>query len=289
MHAVTVLANGGDLEKTPSPHDERRGPHHEYIALGADIQDSQGARVEARHRQLALARLNRIASVAVLSASIAHELNQPLAAMLSNVEAAELCLEANPPDLAIIREILADIRRDDLRAADVVRNMRGLLTRDEFEFQDVDLNDVVSAAHDILAPRAADLGVALKTEKVEHSLPVRVNPVHLQQVLLNLALNGFDAMSHSPPHDRRMVLQTTMPNECIAQASVSDSGSGIPTDRLERIFEPFFTTKPQGTGVGLSISREIIEACGGTIWAENRHAGGAVFHFTLPLTRAAPS
>jgi signal transduction histidine kinase len=210
-----------------------------------------------------------------------------LAAILSNAEAAELCLERNPPNVALVKEILADIRRDDQRAADVISHIRGLLRRNEVKFQKTDVNDIVRVVREIVGRQANDLGVALSTDLEQRALPVLADPVHLQQVVLNLVLNGFDALLDCMAGERRIVLRTATVGGSTVEVSVSDTGTGIPTDKLERIFEPFFTTKGHGTGLGLSIARSIIETYAGKIWAENQPGGGAVIRFSLPLARLA--
>ena len=236
-----------------------------------------------------VAHLNRSAAVGALSASLGHELNQPLGAVLNNAEAAELLLNADPPDVEKVKAILADIRRDDLRAAEVIRRFRGLTKKGESEPQLIDVNDVVRVMTDILAAEAASRGVMLSAELDQRQLPARADPVHLQQVVLNLALNGMDAMLNRPAGARHMTVQTILVDGSTIKVAVSDSGAGIPSEKLKDIFEPFFTTKRQGMGLGLSIARTIIEQSGGKIWGENRPEGGAVFSFTLPLARERPA
>ena len=142
------------------------------------------------------------------------------------------------------------------------------------------------AAHSTFSiPRRSSRGVVLGVSQAQAALPVRADEVHLQQVILNLAMNGMDAMLNCAPGSRRMTLETALAGEAEAEVSVADSGTGIPNDKLKDVFETFFTTKPQGTGLGLSIARTIIETYGGRIWAENQAGGGAVFRFTLPLAK----
>src|SRR5262245_24610818 len=220
------------------------------------------------------------------AASLTHELNQPLGAIQINAEAATLYLQADPPDIERAEQILANIRRDDRRAADIISHLRGLLKkRDELELQEHDLNTTVRDALQILRPEALKRGVALDAHEAKSPLPVRADPIHLQQVILNLAVNGMDAMQDCAPGSGKMSIQTALADESAIEVRVADSGMGIPTDKLNTIFDAFYTTKRDGTGLGLSIARAIVETHGGKIWAENRPGGGAVFCFTLPLSR----
>jgi C4-dicarboxylate-specific signal transduction histidine kinase len=144
---------------------------------------------------------------------------------------------------------------------------------------------VIRLTVEILTPEAKTRGLTLIANLDPHPLPVRVNPIHLQQVLLNLTLNGMDATASRSPGDRRVTIRTAVVNDATIKVSIADSGSGIPADKLQEIFEPFFTTKEMGTGLGLAIARTIIERCGGEISAENRRNGGAVFRISLPLVK----
>jgi signal transduction histidine kinase len=247
----------------------------------------QLAELESRRHFMEMAHMSRTATAGALSASIAHELNQPLGAILSNAEAAEVMLTATPPNLALFKEILVDIRQADQRASKIIRRMRELLKKSAVDPQPVDLNDAIGSVLEILHPEAVIKDVALIDGRQHRALLVRADPVHLQQVVLNLAMNGMDAMANCAPGNRRLAFQTALNGRSDAEISVSDSGTGIPEDKLKSIFEPFFTTKQQGMGLGLSIVRTIVETYGGRIWAENRLEGGAVFRFTLPLVHRA--
>ena len=232
-----------------------------------------------------LAHLNRSATAGALSASIAHELNQPLGAILSSAEAAELYLNASPPNLDQVKTILDDIRRDDQHAADIISHLRGLLKKNgENDLQKVDLNAAINDTVQIIGPEAIKRGVTLNTNFVEGVRSVRADKIQLQQVLLNLALNGMDAMADCIPGTRKLSIGTALAGESEVEVSVSDSGPGIPRDNLNKVFDTFYTTKTDGTGLGLSISRTIIENSGGEMWAENQPEGGAIFRFTLPLS-----
>ena len=241
---------------------------------------------ELRRRLLEVMHLNRTVTAGTLSASIAHELNQPLGAIHSYAEAAEIHLKADPPNIARVEQILGNIRRDDQRAADIIKHFRGLLKKSEaLELREFDLNDVVRSAISILDPEAAKRGVVLSMHPAEAAMPVRADQIHLQQVILNLAVNGMDAMQDCESGTGRMSIQTTLSGDSEAEVRVNDSGTGIPDDKLGEVFEAFYTTKRTGTGLGLSIARTIVETYGGKIRAENRPGGGAAFSFTLPLAK----
>ena len=244
------------------------------------------AELESRRRLMEIAHMDRAMTAGVMSASVTHELRQPLTAILINTRAAEALLAANPPDLDEFKEILADIRRDDQRAGEIIGHLRGLLKRGELRLQDVDVNDVIQDVIHIVEPEAARRGVVLSVDRRRTALAVRADQVHLQQVMLNLAINGMDAMLNSIPGRRRLAFQTALIGESEVEVSVSDTGTGIPEEELKNIFESFMTTKAEGTGLGLSIVRTIVETYGGKIWAENRVEGGAVFRFSLPLAKA---
>jgi signal transduction histidine kinase len=248
------------------------------------------AQAEATSRRREVVRLNRVTTANVLSSSIAHELNQPLGAILSNTEAAQMLLKADPPDLGQISEILSDIVRDEQRASGIIAGLRNLLNnRTEADLRTFELNDAVRGVVKIIAPEMERRGVVLRTLLASEALPVRCDPIHLQQVVINLVMNGMDAMDGEPgPHN--LTIRTCRNAESdFVEVRISDSGKGIPESSLTRIFEAFVTTKPQGTGLGLPIARTILESYGGEIWAENRQRG-TVFSFRLPLACAnAPS
>jgi signal transduction histidine kinase len=216
-----------------------------------------------------------------LASALAHELNQPLGAILRNAEAAELFLQASPPDLQEVQAILADIRKDDQRAGDVIDRMRALLVRREFQWSDLDLNALVEDVATLLRTDAEARRVKVTLELARPAPPVRGDRVQLQQVLINLILNAMDATSGCEA-GRRFVAVRVRPVAERVEVAVSDTGSSIPKENLNRLFEPFFTTKPNGMGLGLAISHTIIEAHGGRLWAENNPEAGATFRFTLP-------
>jgi signal transduction histidine kinase len=243
------------------------------------------AQAEATSRRREVVRLNRVTTANVLSSSIAHELNQPLGAILSNTEAAQLLLKADRPDLGQIGEILSDIVRDEQRASEIIHGLRNLLNnRTDADLRLVDLNDTVRDVVKIVTPEVERRGIALRTILAPEALTVRCDPIHLQQVLVNLVMNGMDAMDGEPrPHNLTIRTRRTAEYD-VAEVRISDSGKGVPEKDLTSIFDAFVTTKPQGTGLGLPIARTIVESYGGDIWAENRQRG-AVFSFRLPLAK----
>ena len=241
------------------------------------------AEVEGRQRMAELAHMNRRSTAGQLSASIAHELNQPLGAILNNVEAAALMINSPSPNLAEIETILDDIRRDDRRAAEVIKRLRRLLTRSVFDPQEVDLNEVVREVLDILSAQAAGRDVRLNSKLGQEQLRVIGDRVQLQQVILNLIVNGIEAIAETP-NGLREIACSSWASDGKAFISIRDSGPGIPVDRLDRLFEPFFSTKQDGMGMGLCIAHAIIEAHGGKLWAESR-SSGAVFHISLPSAK----
>jgi C4-dicarboxylate-specific signal transduction histidine kinase len=245
--------------------------------------------VEARRWISQLAHVNRRSTVGELSASIAHELSQPLSAILRNSEAAELMLGTPCPDLAYIREILGDIKRDEHRASEVIRRLRRLLTNAPFDTQEIDLNDVVREVFELLAGQASAGHVTLSTRLDPQAPCVTGDRIQLQQVILNLVMNGIEAIEGSASAQRGIIGRTTVLSDTSMQVWIEDSGPGVPHDVLNRMFEPFFTTKEAGMGMGLSIARTIVERHGGNIWAENGRAGGAVFRFNLPLASGGPA
>ena len=273
------------IDDTGIPRYARDGSFLGYIGSCTDIHEYRETQSELRRRLIEITRLTRRADAAAIASLVAHELNQPLAAILSNIEAAELHVEKLPAPVGVLRDILVDIRRDNLRAAEIIGHMQRLLRSNEAEVQKIDLNDIVCVVHEILKPQAAEVGVEMKIRPWRSMLTVRADPTWLQQVVLNLALNAMEAMRDNLPGQRRIVMETRQVGQSKAGLSVSDTGTGIPVDRLANIFEPF-ASKQGGSGLGLSTSRGIVEVFGGKIWAKNKVEGGAVFQFTLPLLDA---
>jgi len=253
-----------------------RGAAQQMIGALTDITERSDID-DLSHR---LAHASRLAAVGELAASIAHDINQPISAILSNVDAAEMLLDADG-DPGELREILQDIRRDDLRASEVIRHIRGLANKRETEFEAFDVNHLLSAVLRLVTPIARRRGMNVTAEYAELPL-VRGDRIHVQQVLLNLIFNGMDAMNAAPKEMRSLKVATVARGKDQVEIRVTDHGHGIPAGHFEKIFESFFTTKREGMGLGLSIARSLVQAHGGRVWAENNPAGGATFRFTLP-------
>jgi signal transduction histidine kinase len=242
----------------------------------------QLAEVQSRQHMSELAHVNRFSTAGELTASIAHEINQPLGAILSNAETADEILKSPTPDIAELRDIVKDILHDDRRAGEVIRRIRSLLKKAPYEVKNIDLNDVVRETGEFLSALAIARRVELVSVITADALPILGDRIQLQQVILNLVVNGIDAMTDTPAESRIISIRTSRV-EKFAELSVSDRGSGIPEDKLKKVFEPFYTSKAEGMGMGLSIARTIIEAHSGQISAENRNPGGASFRIRLPL------
>ena len=235
---------------------------------------------EAQRQHSQLAHAARLATVGELTASIAHEINQPLGAILSNADAAEILLESQEPDLDEVRQILSDIRRDDERASEVIQRLRALLTRRELDRHRLEPNAIAREAIALISQEADRRGARLVQALGSSMPPVQGDRVHLVQVMIILLLNALDAMEATPAAKRQLVVSTAS-TDGMVELSVKDAGTGIPAADFSRLFDSFFTTKAKGMGLGLSIARSIVEAHGGRIWAENLTGGGAVFRFRL--------
>lgn len=252
--------------------------------FGKDITERKRVELEVQQQRQELAHVARVSVVGELAASVAHELNQPLGAILSNAEAAELFLQQNPPALDELGAILADIRRDDERAGEIIRRMRSLLRKHELEREPLQITPLVEDVFRLVSADAALRKTAISAE-LSPSVPLILGDrVHLQQVLLNLIMNALESMTRQPPETRRLTVRTRLANKGEVELAVTDSGPGIKPDDMPRIFEPFFTTKESGMGMGLAIARKIVEAHRGRIGAENSPGGGAIFRVILPAS-----
>jgi signal transduction histidine kinase len=239
--------------------------------------------LEAQRLRQELTHIGRVSAMGELTASLAHELNQPLTAILSNAQAAQRLLAADVVNLEKVREILKDIVTDDKRAADIIHRLRGLIKKGDLEFVPLDLNEIVGEVAWLVRTDAILRNLSLSLE-FDADLPkVRGDRVQLQQVVLNLVLNGLEAMRESREGERTLVIRTATDGAAAVRVAVQDSGPGIDEKDLDRMFEPLYTTKAEGLGMGLAIVRTIVDAHGGGLGAANNAQGGATVHFTLPV------
>jgi PAS domain S-box-containing protein len=261
---------------------DHAGKPARLLGISMDITARKQAELDAQRDRAELSHLSRVALMGEMSASIAHELNQPLAGILSNAAAGQRFIDRGDVDQREIRELLGDIIADSRRASDVVRGIRGMVKKEQLERRSVDLNEVVMDALRIASADGVLRSCQLETS-LEANLPaIDGDPVQLQQVLLNLVINAFDAMRDTAPTGRKVLIATQSNGDGTVLTSVRDHGIGISEEMRERLFDPFFSTKSEGLGMGLAIVRSIVEAHGGTITAENVDDGGARFEFVLP-------
>jgi PAS domain S-box-containing protein len=255
--------------------------------VSLNITARKQAELEVQQQRGELAHLSRVTMLGELSGSLAHELNQPLTAILSNAQAAQRFLAHDHADLNEVRDILADIVAEDKRAGEVIRRLRLLLKKGEVQHQPFDLNEVVREVLKLVRSDLVNQGVAAHAELAPALPAVNADRVQLQQVLLNLVMNACDAMAGGPAGDRKLIIRTGLAGGEGIRVSVADRGVGLAPDKLEKVFEPFFTTKVHGMGLGLSVCRTIITAHGGKLWTANNPERGATFHFTLPASTEA--
>jgi C4-dicarboxylate-specific signal transduction histidine kinase len=255
------------------------------VALLTQRRQRRRAEAEAAARGSELARAARFAAAGELSASIAHEVGQPLGAILSNADAAELLVTSPHVDFDELQEILADVKRDALRANDVVQRLRALLEKQSVVFSPLLLDATLADTLPLVAPEARRRGMVIDAQFGAGDLEVTGDHVQLQQVLLNLAVNAMDAMQESAPESRILSLATKRVGEGV-EIVVADRGSGFHAATPQQLFEPFYTTKPHGMGLGLSIVRSIVEAHRGRVTAALRKGGGTEVVVWLPIARA---
>ena len=262
---------------------DKKGKPTRTLGVILDVTERRRAGQEVQDLRRELARVDRVNMLGQLASALAHELSQPLGAILRNAEAAELFLKMSPPDLEEIMAILGDIRKDDQRAGQVIDRMRSLMRKRVVEPQTLEVSPLVEDVISLVRADALTRQITIQAKIPENLSPVCVDRVQFQQVLLNLLLNAMDAITGASQGERNITVTAHGEGANLVEITVRDTGPGVPTDRLEKLFEPFFTTKPQGLGVGLAICRSILEAQGGRIWAENHANGGAFFHVTLPI------
>jgi PAS domain S-box-containing protein len=267
--------------------DERRD---EGVAFVLDLTERKRAEAEARESerryremQMEVAHANRVATMGQLTASIAHEVNQPIAGAATNAEAALRWLGARPPDLEEVRQALDRIVKDTNRAGDVIGRIREIIKKAPSRKDRVDINEAIREMIELTRGEAAKNGASMRTALAEGLPLVEGDRVQLQQVVLNLILNAVQAMGAVAEGPRELFITTAQADPDGVLVAIKDSGPGLTPPSLEHLFAPFYTTKPGGLGMGLSISRSIVETHGGRLWATDNLPRGVIFHFTVPI------
>lgn len=281
---VTEYANGGGKPTFVEVNAtvEGEGAAARIVSLCRDITQRKQAESETQRLRQELSHVARVNMMGELTASLAHELAQPLTAIRTNTQTAQLLLASDRYDKAEFAEILSDIVADDTRASEIIRRMRSLLKRGDFDAQLLDLNDLIREVEAIVRPDARLKDVNVVTKLTPDLPPVLGDRIQLQQVVMNLMVNALEAVAGRGDPIRRVEVLTSEEEPGEIRAAVRDTGLGIPQDQFERIFDPFVTTKKEGMGMGLAICRTITTAHGGRLWAQNEPEGGATFYLALP-------
>jgi len=267
-------------------------PQGGAVVSHTDVTERKSAEMQAERSRQELAHFTRVSTMGELTASLAHELRQPLTTIMANAQAARRFLDSAPPDLRELRNALGDIIDDDQRAAEVVQRVRDMLSKGKLRPTRLDINEVIRSVTRMLSSDAAIRNVVVALELAPIPVVVNGDRVQLEQVVLNLLINAMEATSEVSDGNRTVIVRSEANGENAIHVAVQDAGTGLLANVHERVFEPFFTTKATGMGMGLSIAKSIIEAHGGAIWATNNPARGATFHFSLPelaQNRASPT
>jgi PAS domain S-box-containing protein len=279
-----VLADGRvkHVDDFAYPVFDSAGNLVEYVGTTVDVTERKRAEEALRKTETALAHANRVATMGQLTASIAHEVSQPIHAAAINAQAASLWLAAQPPDLEEVEKILARIVENSNRAGDVIGRIRALVKKAPLRKDRLEINEVIREVIELTRGEAEKNGVSVRTQLADGLPLIQGDRVQLQQVILNLIVNAVQAMSGVSEGARELLISTAAAESDAVLVAVWDSGPGLPPSSLERLFEAFYTTKADGMGMGLSICRSIIEAHGGRLWASANLPRGAVFQFTAP-------
>jgi signal transduction histidine kinase len=274
------IAARGQLERDMS------GNPQVLRGVWLDISEQKAVERELQLHRGHLTHAERVLTMGQLNSAIVHELSQPLGAILRNAEAGELTLQQEEPDLNELQQILADIRQDDLRAATVIDRMRTLLKRNEIAFEPIEPNELIKQSLALLRSELKARNVQLEVSTQDTIPKILGDRTHLQQVVLNLALNSLDALEAKQQGARKIFAGVSLSESGMVETSIADNADGVDPDALPHLFELFFTSKEKGIGIGLAISKAIVEAHGGKIWAGHSPEGGAEFRFTIPTAEA---
>ena len=247
-----------------------------------NITDQKSLQQEAEQLRRQVIHLTRVSTLGELSGAVAHELNQPLTAILSNAQAGQRLINRNAANIDEIYSILGDIIEDDRRAGAVLTRLRNLIRNESVDFTEIDVNDVVAEVLRLVHSELIERRVALTVEREPVLPPIRGDRIQIQQVLINLVRNACDAMATVRWSEHHLTVRTTRRCDGGVAVTVADNGAGLPAEMRANLFEPFVTTKPKGMGLGLTISRAIVSGHHGEIWCEDNPGGGSIFGFSLP-------
>jgi len=265
------------------PLRDENGQVIRWYGAAHDIEDQKRAERALQTAQAELAHATRVTTLGEMTASIAHEVNQPLAAMVINAEASLRLLSRDVPEIEDARAGIAEVIKDGHRAGEVIRRIREFSKNAHPQMVQLNLNEVVEEAVKLVRHEALRHGVTIRYEFASVLPPVRGDRIQLQQVIVNLAVNGMEAMTSVQDRERVLIVRTQEDQSDRLLVAVADAGVGIEPENLNRVFSAFQTTKPGGLGMGLAICRSIVEAHGGRLWATANDGRGATFHFTLPI------
>ena len=254
-----------------------------FVANVGDISDRKRAEASLRKTQAELAHVTRVMTLGELAASIAHEINQPLTAIIANASVSLNLLTRPDPDIAMVRQVLTEIMSDSHRAGNVIKRLRQLATKGDPHRTLLDLNTVIDEVAALVDSEIHKHGAKLRLALATDLPLVYSDRIQLQQVMINLVMNGLEAMDSVHDRPRRLTIRTEASDGASVRVAVQDAGVGIDAENADRMFDAFFTTKPKGMGMGLSISRSIIEGNGGRLWATPNSKVGATFQFELPV------
>jgi two-component system sensor histidine kinase TtrS len=275
--------NSFPVEYSSTPIKDEEGKTIGSVVVFRDITEQKRAEEDARQHQAELARVARLSTLGEMASGIAHEINQPLTAISTNAQASVRLLESNPPDTSLCMEVMERIATQASRAGEIIRQVRRFVKKEPLERSEVDINTLVSAVVVLIRPELRRAHVKLVLD-LQPGLPgVAVQPIQIEQVILNLAKNAIEALDEAPVDRRSLTIETRLEPAEQIQVTVRDTGPGLQEDLLESLFNPFVTSKADGMGLGLSISNGIIQAHGGRLTAHSPPDGGAEFSFFIPL------
>jgi len=273
------------IEHGCQPVTSEAGEFLGFRASNRDITERKRTEEEVHRLREEYLHIARVSIMGELTASLAHELKQPLAAIRSNAQAAQRFMTGDKPDLDELREILVDIIKDNRRADQVIGRLRTLMRKSSLQITELNINSVIQDIFPLMRSYEIMRNISLEFELDDNIPSVAGDRVQLQQVMLNLVLNSSEALKNTDRYSRRIVIQTSQEDHRDVTVAVKDNGAGVDEQSLDRLFEPFYTTKQEGMGMGLPISRSIIEAHGGKLWVENNPDHGATFYFTIPVLK----